>query len=114
MTAASSTTPASPESGADATAWFALSPDDALRRQGVEVDKGLTSAEADARRAKVGPNKFTAAKQKSKGQLFVEQYRDPMQIVLLIAGIICLFLPGQFFTGVMLDPAHAGQRRRWA
>ena len=27
---------------------------------------------------------------------FVEQYRDPMQIVLLVAGVICLFLPGQF------------------
>ena len=25
-----------------------------------------------------------------------------MQIVLLVAGIVCLFLPGQFFTGVML------------
>ena len=102
MTAASSTTAPSPTGGADGTAWYALSPTDALAQQGVEVDKGLTSAEADARRAKVGPNKFTAAKQKSKGQLFVEQYRDPMQIVLLIAGIICLFLPGQFFTGVML------------
>ena len=25
-----------------------------------------------------------------------------MQVVLLIAGVICLFLPGQFFTGVLL------------
>ena len=32
----------------------------------------------------------------------MRQYADPMQIVLLIAGIVCLFLPGQFFTGVML------------
>ncbi len=66
------------------------------------VDKGLTSAEADARRAKVGPNKFTAAKKASRAQQFLAQYADPMQIVLLVAGIICLFLPGQFFTGVML------------
>ncbi len=89
-------TPAKP------TAWYALSPDDAMRQQGVAIDVGLTSAEADARRAKVGPNKFTAAKKASRGQQFVLQYKDPMQIVLLIAGIICLFLPGQFFTGVML------------
>ncbi len=102
MTAAAPSTAASPTSGASTTAWYALTPDDALREQGVEVDKGLTSAEADARRAKVGPNKFTAAKKVSRVQLFIAQYADPMQIVLLIAGIICLFLPGQFFTGLML------------
>ena len=32
----------------------------------------------------------------------MRQYADPMQIVLLVAGIICLFLPGQFYTGVFL------------
>ncbi len=102
MTAAAPSTAASPAAGASATAWYALSPDDALRQQAVDVDQGLTSAEADARRAKVGPNKFTAAKKVSRAQVFLGQYADPMQIVLLIAGIICLFLPGQFFTGLML------------
>ena len=101
MTASSATT-ASPGAGASTPAWYALSPDDALRQQGVEVAKGLTSAEADARRAKVGPNTFTSAKKASPAQQFLAQYADPMQIVLLVAGIICLFLPGQFFTGVML------------
>ena len=92
----------SPAQGADATAWHALSPEDALDQQGVETDKGLTSAEADARRAKVGPNTFAAAKKTSRATLFIRQYADPMQVVLLIAGVICLFLPGQFFTGLML------------
>ncbi|MDQ1324827.1 MAG: family hydrolase [Chloroflexota bacterium] len=102
MTAASSTTAASAAPVADAAAWHALSPEEALLRQGVETDKGLTSAEADARRAKVGPNTFAAAKKTSRATLFIRQYADPMQVVLLIAGVICLFLPGQFFTGVML------------
>ncbi len=91
-----------PSPAVSSTAWFALSSDDALRQQGVELDKGLTSAEADARRAKFGPNKFTSAKKASRAQQFLAQYADPMQIVLLVAGIVCLFLPGQFFTGVML------------
>ena len=34
--------------------------------------------------------------------MFARQYADPMQIVLLVAGVICLFLPGQFYTGVFL------------
>ena len=101
MTATPSTA-VSPAAGENAPAWYALSPDDALLQQGVVVAKGLTSAEADARRAKVGPNKFTSAKKASRAQQFLAQYADPMQIVLLVAGIICLFLPGQFFTGVML------------
>ena len=102
MTAASPTTTAGPAAGADATAWYALSADDALHQQGVAVDKGLTSAEADARRAKAGPNRFAEAKKASRLQQFLGQYADPMQIVLVVSGVVCLFLPGQFFTGLML------------
>jgi Ca2+-transporting ATPase len=91
-----------PSSAVTTTAWHALSPEEALRQQGVDVEHGLTSAEADARRAKVGSNAFAEAKKVSKVQLFVRQYADPMQVVLLVAGVICLFLPGQFYTGVFL------------
>ena len=83
-------------------AWHALSPDAALAAQEVTSDGGLTSAEADARRAKVGPNTFAEAKKVSRLQAFTRQYADPMQLVLLVAGIVCLFLPGQFYTGVFL------------
>ena len=89
--------------GVDAArAWHALTPDAALAAQGVALDAGLTSADADARRTKVGPNTFAEAKKASRWQQFSRQYADPMQIVLLVAGIVCLFLPGQFYTGVFL------------
>jgi P-type Ca2+ transporter type 2C len=84
------------------TAWHALSPEEASRQQGVDVDKGLTAAEVDKRRTTYGLNKFAEAAKASPLQMFVRQYQDPMQIVLLVAGIICLFLPGQFYTGVFL------------
>ncbi len=32
----------------------------------------------------------------------MRQYKDPMQIVLLVAGVFSLFLPDQFATGVVL------------
>src|SRR3954469_13339517 len=104
MTAATSSAaaPASGSSSGTDTAWHALSPADALRQQGVDTDRGLTTADADARRAKVGSNAFAEAKKTSKIQQFTRQYADPMQLVLLVAGIICLFLPGQFYTGVFL------------
>ena len=55
-----------------------------------------------ARRAKYGPNKFAAAEKEPTWRRFLRQYADPMQIVLLVAGIMCLFLPGQVATAVVL------------
>ena len=101
MTAAAAASP-SAAGGDRPTSWHALSVDDALAAQGVTIDQGLSSAEVDKRRAAVGSNKFTEGQQESRFQAFLRQYQDPMQIVLAIAGVISLFLPGQFATGVVL------------
>jgi Ca2+-transporting ATPase len=85
-----------------APVWHALTPADALERQGVTVEAGLTTAEAEARRAKVGPNRFAEAAREPRWQAFLRQYRDPMQIVLLAAGVLSMFIPGQVPTGVVL------------
>lgn len=98
--------PTGPASGSVApapdVAWFALTPDEAAARLKVDPAVGLTTAEAEARRATYGANTFAEAKKASKLQLFTRQYADPMQLVLLVAGVICLFLPGQFYTGLFL------------
>ena len=93
-------TPSTPSEGT--VTWHALTPQAALERQGVTVERGLTQAEADSRRAKYGPNKFAEPPQEPRWQAFLRQYRDPMQIVLLAAGVLSLFLPGQVATGVVL------------
>jgi P-type Ca2+ transporter type 2C len=87
---------------ATSTAWHAIDPGAALEQQGVTVDQGLANAEAEARRAKYGPNKFAEAEKEPRWQAFVRQYRDPMQIVLLGAGILCLFIPDQVPTAIVL------------
>jgi Ca2+-transporting ATPase len=90
-------------SGASAApVWHALAPADALAQQGVTVEAGLSTAEAEARRAKYGPNRFAEAAKEPRWQAFLRQYRDPMQIVLLAAGVLSLFLPDQVATGVVL------------
>ncbi|MFL5778257.1 MAG: cation-transporting P-type ATPase, partial [Chloroflexota bacterium] len=83
-------------------AWHGLSAQAALERQDVTVEHGLTSKEAEARRARYGPNKFAEAAKEPRWQAFVRQYKDPMQIVLLVAGVVSLFIPNQFATGVVL------------
>ncbi len=84
------------------TAWHALSTEEALRRQDVAVEVGLSNVQADERRARYGPNKFADAPAEPRWQAFARQYKDPMQIVLLAAGVLSLFIPNQFATGVLL------------
>ncbi len=93
--------PASGDSGS-ATAWHALSAEEALAQQKVDPASGLTTADVASRRTKYGPNRLDAAAKEPRWQAFLRQYRDPMQVVLLAAGAISLFLPGQFWTGVGL------------
>src|SRR5690242_8990320 len=81
---------------------WAQSPDEVAKSQGVDLAAGLSSAEVQSRQAKYGRNKFADAPKEPRWKSFLRQYADPMQIVLLVAGGISLFLPGQFATGVLL------------
>ncbi len=82
--------------------WHAMSGDAVLDKLTVSVDSGLSASEAATRLGTYGPNKFAEAPPEPRWQAFLRQYQDPMQIVLLVAGGISLFLPGQFATGVLL------------
>ncbi len=83
-------------------AWYGLSPDESTGRLGVDPAQGLSAAEAASRLAKYGPNSFVAAKVEPRWQAFVRQYRDPMQIVLLVAGIGSLYPLKELGTGLVL------------
>ena len=86
----------------ESVSWYSLEPAAVLEQQGVDAASGLSSAEVEARRAKYGLNKFAEAKKEPRWQTFLRQYKDPMQIVLLAAGGVSLFIPSQFMTGVLL------------
>jgi Ca2+-transporting ATPase len=90
------------EAAASATAWHALSVEDALARQGVDPVAGLSSAEVASRRARYGPNKFAEQKAEPRWRAFLRQYADAMQIVLLVAGVLSIYPVGQTSTGVLL------------
>ena len=51
-------------------------------------EKGLTSLEADKRLAQKGKNKLKEGKKISKGERFINQLKDPMIIILIVAAII--------------------------
>jgi P-type Ca2+ transporter type 2C len=83
-------------------AWYALTPDEATGRLGVDPAQGLSAAEAASRLATYGPNKFAEVKVEPRWRAFVRQYRDPMQIVLLVAGIGSLYPLKELGTGLVL------------
>jgi Ca2+-transporting ATPase len=83
-------------------AWHTLSAGQVLRSEGVDGQCGLSSAEAVARAQRFGLNKLAAGKAEPRWHALLRQYRDPMQIVLLAAGIGSLYPLRQLGTGLLL------------
>jgi P-type Ca2+ transporter type 2C len=88
--------------GMPTAAWHAVTGPDVVRALGTSAETGLTSAEATARIGRFGRNKFADAPPEPRWRAFLRQYRDLMQIVLLAAGIVSLFLPHQLETALVL------------
>jgi P-type Ca2+ transporter type 2C len=86
----------------EAVAWHALPTDEVLARIAVDPVRGLSGAEASSRLGSIGPNKFSVAKAEPRWRAFVRQYRDPMQIVLLVAGIGSIYPVKELGTGLVL------------
>lgn len=82
--------------------WFLLSGDEAAEKLGVDRGTGLSGAEAAKRLQQYGPNRFAEAKQEPRWRAFVRQYRDPMQIVLLVAGIGSIYPIKEYGTGILI------------
>ncbi len=61
-----------------------------IMKQVASSANGLSSAEADKRLAQDGPNQLQEAKEKSGFIIFLEQFKDLLVIILIIAAIISL------------------------
>src|SRR6516225_7843349 len=82
--------------------WFALEGSAVAADLGVDTSTGLAPTEASARLEKYGPNAFVQAATEPRWHAFVRQYRDPMQIVLLVAGIGSIWPLKELGTGLVL------------
>jgi P-type Ca2+ transporter type 2C len=102
MTRLADVTAPGAESPASAPAWHTLSVEQVLGAEEVSAQGGLSTAEAAARVARFGPNELSAARAEPRWHAFVRQYYDPMQIVLLAAGVLSVFPLRQFGTGPLL------------
>src|SRR6478609_4425170 len=83
-------------------AWHTLDPADVLAAQDVDSARGLDATDVERRRSRFGPNALAAAEVESRPRAFVRQYADPMQLVLLVAGVISLYPLKELETGLVL------------
>lgn len=69
------------------TEFHAMSGEEALKALG-STGRGLTSAEAAERLARYGPNELNEGRKISPLMIFIDQFRDYMVIILIIAALI--------------------------
>lgn len=69
--------------------WFRLPAEEARRRLGTGA-AGLSSKEAERRKHEYGPNVLKEAKKKSALQIFFDQFKDLLVIILMIAAVISM------------------------
>ena len=68
--------------------WFNLSSKDTEKKLETNIEKGLSFEEVSKKRETYGRNELKAKKKKSLLQKFVEQFKDFMIIILIIAAIV--------------------------
>src|SRR4051794_24258571 len=93
---------APPPTTTEAPTWHVLSRESTVEELHVQPERGLTSEEAAERQARYGPNRFAEAKAEPRWHAFLRQYQDPMQIVLVAAGVISIYPVKQPGTGIVI------------
>src|SRR5512139_3831625 len=72
--------------------WHCLTIEDAARQLEVDPSAGLDASQAQQRLAKFGPNKLAEKPKEPKWKAFLRQYRDLMQIILVVTALVSLLI----------------------
>src|SRR5262245_1387056 len=85
----------------ETVAWHSLTPEQGCERLGVNAALGLDAVEIDRRRTQAGPNKLAETKKEAGWRVFLRQYQDLMQLVLLGAAVVSI-VALQDSTGIVI------------
>ena len=75
-----------------ATPWYAREADDVVADLDVDPTRGLSADEADRRREQVGPNRLEDAKRRHPALKLLDQFLEPLIVLLLVAGIVAFLI----------------------
>ena len=79
-----------------------------LKSFSTSAEKGLSSGQVAELQSRYGPNKLKEKKKKTNLQRFLEQFKDVMIIILLIAAVVSFVIacvegdPMEFFEPVLI------------
>ncbi|ACL70941.1 calcium-transporting P-type ATPase, PMR1-type [Halothermothrix orenii] len=68
--------------------WYNKSIEEVSKDQKTNIDQGLTVEEAKKRLDETGPNRLKESKGRSPWQMFIDQFKDALVIILLFSAII--------------------------
>ena len=83
-------------------AYYRESKEEVLKELGANEQHGLTNKTAQEKLAQVGPNALVEGKKKSILEVFLEQFKDLMVIILIVAAIISAFTGNLESTAVII------------
>lgn len=81
--------------------YFNLSVSETAQDLQVDLNKGLSSQEASERSQKYGPNVLEGGKEKSLLEMALEQLKDFLVLILMVAAVISIFL-GEALEGIVI------------
>jgi len=81
--------------------WYAMRSDEVAAQLGVDLARGLSTAEVAQRVERFGRNELVAEKSEPAWRAFLRQYANYMQIMLLVAAALSVII-GQFGTATLL------------
>ena len=83
-------------------AYYRENKEEILKQLGANEQQGLTSKAAQEKLAQVGPNALVEGKKKSVVEVFLEQFKDLMVIILIVAAVISAFTGNLESTAVII------------
>jgi Ca2+-transporting ATPase len=83
-------------------AWHAAAPDAVCQQLRVDPGGGLDLSEVDRRRSEFGLNRMAEAPREPGWRVFLRQYRDLMQLVLLGAAVVALVAVQDYETAIVV------------
>lgn len=78
------------------------SKEELIKELGANEEQGLTNKAAQEKLAQVGPNALVEGKKKSVLEVFLEQFKDLMVIILIVAAVISAFTGNLESTAVII------------
>lgn len=82
--------------------WHRLTVEEAAKQLDVDVETGIDASQVQQRLTQYGPNKLAEKAKEPGWRAFLRQYKDLMQIILVVTGLVSLLLLGDSHTFFLL------------